>query len=100
MKLLTLDEIERRAEGRLPGYWQVASDGDYSGGGINVDAGMRGYVCLVDGSAECPSENSRANANLIADAPRLLEIAQEQRSEIARLKGALAQADAALRSVP
>lgn len=82
----TLEEIERLSEGRTPGNWRVAPVGDYANGGINIDAGTGGYICLIDGSAEFPIEHSRADANLIAHAPRLLEIAQEQAAEIARLK--------------
>ena len=83
---MTLEEIERLSEGRTPGDWRIAPVGDYASGGINIDAGTGGYICLIDGSAESPSEHSRADANLIAHAPRLLEIAQEQAAEITRLK--------------
>lgn len=81
---VTLEEIERLSEGRTPGNWRVAPVGDYVNGGINIDAGTGGYICLVDGSAEFPIEHSRADANLIAHAPRLLEICREQAAELVR----------------
>ena len=74
----TLEEIEALAKGAVSNDWDVYA------GEVRAFA-MSGMLDMAV-SVECDSEEKAPTLALIASAPRLLEIAQEQAAEIARLR--------------
>lgn len=75
----TLEEIEALASGVSLDGWEVCEPNG-RGNGVLV----RGAEAWFGRAAW--SDETKATARFVANAPRLLEIAQEQAAEIARLK--------------
>lgn len=55
---------------RTPGPWRIAPVSDYVDGSLNIDGGLRGYVCMAGHRGD---ETAEANARLIAAAPTMLD---------------------------
>jgi hypothetical protein len=90
MTARTLEEIEALAAEATPGPWEVVEDFPYSS--VEAIASPCNTTICCD-TTFYPTSVTRENQSFIAEIWRLLAIAQEQRTEIARLKRAIITAN-------
>ena len=94
---MTLEEIEALSAGCTPSPWVIRDDGQsYMMPIIDSPTVGKGYFASIGQATQrdpnpvhgggISIQTATANGHLMASAPRLLEIAQEQAAEIARLK--------------